>query len=151
MYHVLPRLCSSCPSKFVRFRILLRGMCQVGAWNGLSKHYETALDIAYAPVVSVGWDSSPRTLPSDPFGNWGYPWGPSFVSSPDTFTTTLLSTRAYMDELCAAREHTASGSKWCPPVVINAWNEWSESAYLEPDARYQYAKLEALDKVFGDA
>jgi hypothetical protein len=33
-------------------------------------------------------------------------------------------------------------------VYLNAWNEWGEGCYIEPDEKYNYEFLEAIKKVF---
>lgn len=35
-------------------------------------------------------------------------------------------------------------------VFINAWNEWGEGTYLEPDEKYQYGYLEAISRIVKD-
>ena len=74
-------------------------------------------------------------------GQYGYPWGTTWTSDMDQWTTALQRTKAALAKRCAGG--------WCPPLLINAWNEWSEGCYLEPDQRYGWGRLEAVKRVFG--
>jgi len=62
-------------------------------------------------------------------------------SSPALFAEWLRSIASY------SLQAGAAGGRM---VFVNAWNEWGEGAYLEPDRRHGYAYLEALGDVLAD-
>jgi hypothetical protein len=99
----------------------------------------TEVPLPYYPNASMGWDSSPRTTQSDAFLNVGYPFTTCLNNnSPDKFKEALRSIKARMDSTGSPRI-----------LTINAWNEWTESSYLEPDTYYGMAYLEAIRDIFG--
>ena len=102
---------------------------------------EAEFGLPYYPNVTMGWDSSPRTVQSDVFRNAGYPFTPSLAgNTPDAFREALAMTKQRLD----ARDG--------PKILnINAWNEWTEGSYLEPDTTYGMGYLEAIREVFRDA
>ncbi|MBP2321755.1 2-polyprenyl-3-methyl-5-hydroxy-6-metoxy-1,4-benzoquinol methylase [Kibdelosporangium banguiense] len=57
---------------------------------------------------------------------------------------------AYEKWLLAAAEHEARRRPENGLVFVNAWNEWAEGAYLEPDQRFGHGYLEATRRVFGE-
>ena len=89
----------------------------------------TNLSVKYWPSVSTGWDSSPRTLIHDPYEEVGYPWGPSFHAEPQEFGQALHIAKVWAQKRC----RSGGGAAGCPPILINAWNEWSEGACKLPD------------------
>ncbi|MBQ6473178.1 MAG: glycoside hydrolase family 99-like domain-containing protein [Victivallales bacterium] len=85
--------------------------------------------LPYFPNVTVGWDSSPRTAQDTPFPpNSPYPYTPIMPGSPESFKEALVQALANSPRV----------------LTINAWNEWTEGSYLEPDLQNGYAYLEAL-------
>jgi hypothetical protein len=96
--------------------------------------------IPYYPNVTMGWDASPRTIQSDKYDNLGYPFMATLEgNTPEAFEQALEEAKNYLDK-------SSLNSRI---LTINAWNEWTEGSYLEPDMKYGMKYLEALKKVFG--
>jgi hypothetical protein len=106
-----------------------------GAWdNGLKVYdYRTAVrnmlaqhrDYPAHPTLIVSWDNTPRRRAE----------GIVLTNStPDTFRDELEElVRSIGDQ---DYEHRL--------LFLNAWNEWAEGNYLEPDERYGFARLRAV-------
>lgn len=107
-------------------------------WNRMEEEY----DIPYFPNVTMGWDNSPRTLQSDI-------WEPLPES---TFSNCIggNTPEAFEGALELFRERL---SRRAGPnlLSINAWNEWTEGSYLEPDKVTGMGYLEAIARVFRPA
>lgn len=76
----------------------------------------------------TSWDNSSR------HGNRGYVIK---GSTPEKFKKYLANIKELSEE---------NGSEY---VFVNAWNEWCEGMYLEPDKKFGYRYLEAVKEVVG--
>jgi hypothetical protein len=104
-------------------------------WRELKKRWL----VPYYPNVSMGWDSSPRTTQSDPLKNQGYPYTNVLVgNTPAEFQKALQRAKAFLDA-------DPQGPRI---ITINAWNEWTEGSYLEPDTVHGLGYLDAIRAVF---
>ncbi len=92
-------------------------------------------DLPYHPNVTVGWDPSPRTVQSDGYLNVGYPFTPVLAdATPARFAAALAEVKR---RLLAAPDGPRI-------LTVNAWNEWTEGSYLEPDTEHGMGFLEAI-------
>lgn len=104
-------------------------------WKALAGRF----DVPYFPNVTVGWDPSPRTVQSDRYNpELGYPHT-NIISdaTPENFGLALEKARTFVEK---------TGVRL---VTINAWNEWTEGSYLEPDTLHGAGHLEQVRRVFG--
>ncbi|MFC3767947.1 glycoside hydrolase family 99-like domain-containing protein [Paenibacillus sp. GCM10012303] len=107
-----------------------------GTMETLSRQYR----LPYYPNVTMGWDSSPRTIQSDRFDPLGYPYMAMLAdNTPERFERALREAKAFLANRSGPGESI---------LTINAWNEWTEGSYLEPDTVNGMAYLEAVRNVF---
>ena len=88
----------------------------------------------FYPVVSTGWDNNPR-FPQDEFTSI------CKGKNPIGYEKNLRLARDWADANIPANKPKM--------IFINAWNEWTEGEYLEPDKTYGYGYLNATARVFG--
>ncbi|MDX9881894.1 MAG: glycoside hydrolase family 99-like domain-containing protein [Prolixibacteraceae bacterium] len=98
----------------------------------LQTRWDSALTIPYFPNVSVGWDNTPR------YPKLGKESVVHYHNTPESFAAYLQRAKEYADN------HPGQPRL----VIINAWNEWVEGSYLEPDMLNGYGYLEAVKKIF---
>lgn len=83
--------------------------------------------VPYFPNVSVGWDNTPR-----------FAWATRVTDrDPAVFQQALSEAKAFV----AARPGPRI-------ITINAWNEWTEGSYLEPDTVFGERYLNSIRDVF---
>ncbi len=104
--------------------------------------------LPYCPVVTMGWDVTPRCektvpwpFPPSPLtGRRDYPYGPVVVgNTPELFRDLCGQALRY----CQERQPVPYA------VFVNAWNEWTEGSFLLPEERCGTGYLEAVLKTFG--
>lgn len=95
--------------------------------------------LPYFPNVTMGWDPSPRTVQSSAYDLLGYPYTQILErNTPEEFEKSLRAVKQFLDE----------GRTEPKIFTINAWNEWTEGSYLEPDVKNGMGYLEAIRNVF---
>jgi hypothetical protein len=107
-------------------------------WDDADKRFA----MPYFPNVSMGWDPTPRVSPNVEYkpGNAGYPVTPIITNNTPAH---------FAEALQIARDRLMKEPPNRRILTINAWNEWTEGSYLEPDTVNRMGYLDAIRDVFG--
>lgn len=101
------------------------------ASSDMWEDFHNDFSMTYYPNITISWDANPRFK----YFKAGY----INNSTPEKFKRYLVKAKEHVD-------HYGIEPKI---ITINAWNEWSEGTYLEPDTIWEYQYLEAVKSVFG--
>lgn len=97
----------------------------------LAEQRRHAVDVV--PNVTMGWDSTTRVHQDDPHEPSEWPHLPVVVDNSPAEFGAAMSTA--LEFAMTARTRV---------VIVNAWNEWTEGSYLEPDERHGDGHARAL-------
>jgi hypothetical protein len=99
----------------------------IASWEKWTQEFS----VPFFPHVSIGWDTNPRfsklcDLITD--------------NTPERFGDAVRRAMAFIDKRDLSPRL----------ITVNAWNEWSESSYLEPDVVHGMQYLEAVRDALSD-
>ena len=97
------------------------GDASTGMWDKFNNDFS----MTYFPNVTISWDANPRFL---------FKAGYIDNSTPQKFEKYLIKAKKFVD----------NNSIEPKIITLNAWNEWSEGSYLEPDTVNGLGYLEAI-------
>jgi len=124
-------------------------------WHAMS---QTALP--HFPVVTVGWDVTPRCRKDVPWPFKPSPTGCPNLPFPDPSApgervypyihVVVGNTPQRFERLCRnVFQHLRETQATPRVVLLNAWNEWTEGCFLLPEKRYGDGYLKAIRNAFG--